>query len=669
MRLLNKLVIHLRKMELKKFYTDELVVEKTVLSESDNSQEHNNIKIERGFLDKISLISGIMELMGKKNTGFTDEEKTDLATIVADGDTELEDKLIQEGEELNQWIEEAKKLPIVGYAKEGQHFTNVKNAYNYFKERCWLSNQNKHVGELEANGKKVTIGEKTYYEMSHPGRFEKTHADTYIANLGKSIHHRSEPLVMISFTGTEGGTSKNEIEMNNTLNAAINKAGMRNKIEFYQWPLYDGAIFGFGTMRFGFGPWKGKTFKEFNNLDNDSPLVKKDDYLLKHAINIPHGKPENAQALVAAIIQRKCADVSFCKSAKDRAGFVRLQNMAMEITIDKCNKKIPSMGLNEDQILGALLPPKPPPEDSGLSEDQQDTIRGIHINSLIEVQRSRINDIIAGKNAPGAEGMMNSVSLLSKWEKDLCEKSVKGQMLLAVWDCNHAIANLNKGPLPTSKYGDEAEKIYKKLKKEISPKTMWDNVIVKKINAIKNKIKVNGENSSVLSENVTSMINQLVSLNDDQNLLLARAIALEDGQKRFDKSYNKVNGIYESLMSNSEVPGGVSSNVFSSGSNEASRNNTQGADKAEQVEEKGQRQGNEGQHHRRVEIVEITSDHTSCTSLGTEVTKVRTAAEEAKARAEAGAGAEAGAEAKAKAEAKAEAKAGAEVKKDNGPGM
>ena len=329
------------------------------------------------------------------------------------------------------------------------------------------------------------------------------------------------------------------------------------------------------------------------------------------------------------------------------------------------------MGLNEDQILGALLPPKPPPEDSGLSEDQQDTIRGIHINSLIEVQRSRINDIIAGKNAPGAEGMMNSVSLLSKWEKDLCKKSVKGQMLLAVWDCNHAIANLNKGPLPTSKYKDKAEKIFKKfgeapgffsrISKFFSPeKSVSDHELQNIRNVIDDK--------GVLDEDVIGMIGEL-NLKTKDKLSLARALALEDGQKRFDKSYNKVNGIYESLMSNSEVPGGVSSNVFSSGSNEASRNNTQGADKAEQVEEKGQRQGNEGQHHRRVEIVEITSDHTSCTSLGTEVTKVRTAAEEAKARAEAGAGAEAGAEAKAKAEAKAEAKAGAEVKKDNGPGM
>ena len=57
----------------KKIYTDPFVVEQTLLSESDNSQTistHPDIRIERGFSDKISLISGIMELMGICRTSY-----------------------------------------------------------------------------------------------------------------------------------------------------------------------------------------------------------------------------------------------------------------------------------------------------------------------------------------------------------------------------------------------------------------------------------------------------------------------------------------------------------------------------------------------------------------------------------------------------------------------
>lgn len=302
-----------------------------------------------------------------------------------------------------------------------------------------ISNQSrKGIGGKSTNGLlancwEIKYGEEVLFKrFSHPARHGKNHAEALLDRRKLAFGASGNQKFEFSLVGNSWG---HETKMNTAYKKALQEKGLTQKIKFLEIPVYEQ------------GNWKDETFKKWNqekgNIEAYDALKTRIDkmannpmkQLAQKALTTKIGN-KNASS-IAAILAMATQGTTYCKSAKDRAGFVTVQAWAIKETLkgikdDQFEKLKDILLINDNKI-------------DDIKDSKYYEIKAIHADNLAKAYLSQINDNIAQRNCPHAPGTMNSLKLLKKWEKEELGKTVDGRKCLAFMTCNDAIANLNKG--------------------------------------------------------------------------------------------------------------------------------------------------------------------------------------------------------------------------------
>lgn len=358
----------------------------------------------------------------------------------ADNKTKINDAIISYAKIIKRVIKPSE-------APGGTPVERVNNAMQIAKLN--ISNQSKKgIGGdstqgLLANCWQIKYGKELLFKrFSHPARHGIKHAEALLERRKLAFDPLDNEKKEFEFS-LVGNRVGDEIQMNTTYKKALQEKCLTQKIKFLEIPVYEQ------------GNWKKKTFKDWNTSNDNTKAY--DDLeahihemagdpmkqLAQKALTTKIGN-KNASS-IAAILAMATQGTTYCKSAKDRAGFVTVQAWAIKETLKQIEDDNTEEIRNDqiEQLKDILLIDDSEIDD--IKESKYDEIKAIHAGNLAKAYLSQINDHIAQRNCPHSPGMMNSLKLLKEWEKKELKKTADGRLCLAFMETNNAIANLNKG--------------------------------------------------------------------------------------------------------------------------------------------------------------------------------------------------------------------------------